>query len=118
MFNKYIFRLVGVAAIVMGLGLVYHWIYTRGYSAANLECDQKFQAYESKLNNQLNVLEADLQTINLDLVQKQSDLVVDVQAILQRVKSKPTIIVKEGRCTLQPEFVDSINEAIQRVNQE
>ena len=118
MFNKYIFQLIAVLAIVAGLGLVYHWVYNRGYASANLECDQKFQAYESKLNNQLDVLEANLQAINTDLVQKQSDLVVDVQAILQKVKSKPTIIVKEGRCTLQPEFVDSINQAIQRVNQE
>lgn len=118
MFNKYIFRLAGVAAIVVVLGLVYHWVYSRGYAAANLECDQKFRAYEAKLNNQLDVLQADLQGINLDLVEKQTSLVVDVQTILQRVKSKPTIIVKEGRCTLQPEFVDSINQAIQRVNQE
>lgn len=118
MFNKYIIQLVIVGAVLGFLGLAYGWVYNRGYSAANLECDQKFQAYESKLNNQLDVLEANLQTINTDLVQKQSELVVDVQAILQKVKSKPTIIVKEGRCTLQPEFVDSINQAIQRVNQE
>jgi len=118
MFNKYIIQLVIVGAVLGFLGLAYSWVYNRGYVTANLECDQKFQAYESKLNNQLDVLEANLQTINTDLVQKQSELVVDVQTILQKVKSKPTIIVKEGRCTLQPEFVDSINQAIQRVNQE
>jgi len=118
MFNKYILQLVIVGALLGFLTWAYYYIYHQGYVEASLECDQKFQAYESKLNNQLDVLESDLQAINADLVKKQSSLVVDVQAILEKVKSKPTIIVKEGRCTLQPEFIDSINQAIQRVNQE
>lgn len=114
-------KLIGIiAGVVLSAGALfsaYKYVENIGYQKANKECTDKFQKYQQEINSKLNTLQSDFSTLSGVLVNNNEKLSGDISAIASRVKKLgPTTIIKEGKCTPAPVFVDSLNQAIDRVN--
>lgn len=120
MLEKLSMKLIAIGlAIILVLGVLY-WIYSSiydsGYRAASIECDQKFAQLQKETNEKLFSLQSSLQNISGDLGVQQASLASDMSTILQTIRKKPTVVVKDGKCVPSQEFVNSINKAIDRAN--
>lgn len=120
MLEKLTMKMVAIGLAVMlvlaGLYWIYNSIYSSGYKAATIECDQKFAQLQKETNEKLFSLQTGLQNISGDLGVQQASLASDISTILQTIRKKPTVVVKDGKCVPSQEFVNSINKAIDRAN--
>lgn len=121
MFEKLSIKLVaiGLAAILVlgGLYWIYNSIYTSGYNDSQVQCNEKFQQLQHETDKRLADLQAGLQVLGGKLGNQQAGLRGDMAKILTTVRQNTIIVSKNGKCEPSPEFVDSINKAIQRANQ-
>ena len=120
MFEKLSIKLIAIGLAVVlvlaGLYWIYNSIYSSGYQEAQLECQQKFAQLQKETNEKLFTLQAGLQNISGDLGIQQASMASDMSIILQTIRKKPTVVVKDGKCVPSQEFVNSINKAIDRAN--
>jgi uncharacterized membrane protein YfbV (UPF0208 family) len=105
-----------VVAIVGITYLAYDGIKERGKAEAAQECAQKFADYTRELQGKVTTMEAVLTSLASNSNVQQEVLVSDVSEILNRIKRAPVTVIKNGKCTPSPTFVEGINEAISRVN--
>ena len=104
--------------VVFGLGIwgVYHKVKSIGYEQATAECVKKFSDYQTQVDTRVQKLESSVKSFDETLQESTIALTNDINKILNSSKKQPTVVIKEGKCLPAPQFVDSLNEAINRVN--
>lgn len=115
---------IKIAAALAGLALTggllyggYKYVENIGYQKAQLECQAKFDEYNTKIDKRIVELQTSVSTLAEELITQNQSLASDVATIARNTRNKgPTTIVKEGRCTPSPTFVQGLNEAINRAN--
>ncbi len=107
-----------LAAVVGGGYISYQHIKAIGYQEAQVECQAKFDELEKKQNKQIEDLQTNITNVAETLITSNQMLTSDISRIVGGLKKggQPTTIIKEGKCTPSPTFVNSLNEAIDRAN--
>ncbi len=108
-----------VLASVLGGGYAgYNHIKQIGYKEAQVECQAKFDELEAKQNKQLEEMRTHISEVADTLITGNQTLTSDISRIVGGIKrgGQPTTIIKEGKCTPSPTFVNSLNEAIRKAN--
>ncbi len=108
-----------VLASVLGGGYAgYNHIKQIGYKEAQAECQAKFDELEAKQNKQLEEMRTHINEVADTLITGNQTLTSDISRIVGGIKrgGQPTTIIKEGKCTPSPTFVNSLNEAIRKAN--
>lgn len=108
-----------VLASVLGGGYAgYNHIKQIGYKEAQAECQAKFDELEAKQNKQLEEMRTHISEVADTLITGNQTLTSDISRIVGGIKrgGQPTTIIKEGKCTPSPTFVNSLNEAIRKAN--
>jgi hypothetical protein len=103
---------------------IYNRIYQRGYNVANAECSIKIAEYEAKmtkykddLNQRIASIEKDSIGLVTDLQNSNSALSRDIAIIKAKAKPRPTYVIKQGTiCSPTPEYIETHNETVERVN--
>ncbi len=111
--------LAAVLAAVTGGGYIgYNHIKDIGYKEAQAECQAKFDELEAKQNKRVEELQTVITQTADNLITNNQILTSDISRIVGGLKKggQPTTIIKEGKCTPSPTFVNSLNEAIDRAN--
>lgn len=109
----------GILAILISLALYgsYKYVENQGYQKAQAECNAKFEAYNSSVDKKLADLQTSISGMAEELITQNQSMASDIITIARNTKNKgPTTIVKEGKCTPSPTFVEGLNEAIDRAN--
>lgn len=86
-----------------------------GYNYANKACELERAEFINKLNENTLKIQSSLSTLAQDLEARNSVLSADINTILSKVKR--TVIVKEGKCVVDPNFVQSVNNVVKKVNE-
>lgn len=103
--------------IIAVVGVGYNTAYNHGKLSGEAECIAETDKLIKQIHDRISQVEKNLDEI-ADLATTQQDkLSKDIQEILKKVKSKPIVIIKNGKCIPSTNFVDGINEAIRRANQ-
>ena len=91
--------------------------YEEGYSVASQKYEEVIAANQKEINKKIENIESlasNLATLNTTANEK---LTEHVASILDKIKGKSLVIVKNGECTPSPTFSDSLAEINKRVNQ-
>ncbi len=119
-FKNILLKIVGPLVVVAILGGALYSIYTKikadGYQEATIECTKKFAEYQAQVDARVQKLEASVKGFDETLQESTISLSNDINKILNSSKKQPTVVIKEGKCIPAPQFVDSLNEAINRAN--
>ena len=108
-------------AIILALlsGMVFS-IYNAGYNAgvskANTDCLLAQKSHSDEIDKHIQGLITAVSGFAITLDDKQSLLTTDMQSILARVKTQQITIIKDGKCLPSPEFLNSLTQAVNRVN--
>lgn len=108
-----------ISALLLGGALYgsYKYVENIGYQKAQAECNEKFEAYNKKMDEKLGNIQGSISTMAEELITQNQSMASDIVTIARNTKNKgPTTIVKEGKCTPSPTFVEGLNEAIDRAN--
>lgn len=109
--------IVGSLIIAGALYGSYKYVENQGYQKAQAECTAKFEAYNKKMDEKLGNIQGSISTMAEELITQNQSMASDIVTIARNTKNKgPTTIVKEGKCTPSPTFVEGLNEAIDRAN--
>ena len=115
--EKLIPYVLGAVLLSGSLFGAYKYVEKQGYDKAQVECTQKFDKYQKEVDARLASIQTNIFNLTGELTTNNSALSSDINDIVKRLKGlKPTTIVKEGKCVPTKEFVDSLNEAIDRAN--
>lgn len=101
-------------AVLIGMGgyLIYDKLVTIGVNKGK----QELTLYKSQLDEKISTLEDFSRVIIVQNENTTKLLRADMSAILAEAKTKPVFVLKDGKCTLSTEFVDSYNSVIDRAN--
>lgn len=108
-----------VLASVLGLGYTgYHYVKQIGYKEAQVECQAKFDELERLQDAKLKELQGQVTEVADSLITNNQAFTSDIARIVGGIRrsGQPTTIIKEGKCTPSPTFVNSLNEAIDKAN--
>lgn len=112
--------IASIAGLALTGGLLYggyRYVENQGYQKAQAECNEKFEAYNKKMDEKLGNIQGSISTMAEELITQNQSMASDIVIIARNTKNKgPTTIVKEGKCTPSPTFVEGLNEAIDRAN--
>ena len=112
-----IMRIAGAAAIALALYLGYAHIKSIGYAEASVVYEQKIRAYEDGINKKIDTIQALSTSLVVNTTINNDLLAKDVSGILDRVKGKPLVIVKNGECVPSQTFSDTFNQINKRTNE-
>lgn len=113
-------------ALALGTALIFTIIIATGYRsaynhgklAAQEICIQDMQKYQKEVQEKIKSIETGLTEIASLTNNREKALGKDITKILEGVKKEPVVLIKEGVCTPSKTFIDGINQAIDRVNEE
>ena len=115
-------KLIVTAGIVLVLSLVlgygYRSAYNHGKLSAQEVCIKNMQTYQNEVKAKIVIIEANLTEIASMTNNREKALGKDITKILEGVKKEPVVIIKEGVCTPSKNFIEGINQAIDRANEE
>lgn len=115
-------KLLVTAGIVLILSLVlgygYRSAYNHGKLSAQEVCIKNMQTYQNEVKAKIVIIEANLAEIASITNNREKALGKDITKILEGVKKEPVVIIKEGVCTPSKNFIEGINQAIDRANKE
>lgn len=115
-------KLLVTAGIVLILSLVlgygYRSAYNHGKLSAQEVCIKNMQTYQNEVKAKIVIIEANLTEIASMTNNREKALGKDITKILEGVKKEPVVIIKEGVCTPSKNFIEGINQAIDRANEE
>lgn len=103
--------------IVLVVGLGYKTAYNHGHLSGQNSCIAETEHLVKQIHNRISQVETSIDKLSDLAIDQQNKLVHDLDEILRRVKSKPVVVVKNGKCVPSSNFVEGINEAIRRANQ-
>lgn len=104
------------ACILASLGLIGYTGYNYGYNRAAHKYLQEEQARQQKLQLALNELQSSLNGVATTVSASEEASEADLKEILARLKKSPVTVVKNGKCTPAPTFLNSIDDAVNRAN--
>lgn len=109
----------GVAAALVAamLGYVYKTAYSHGELAAQQACAEETDILIKQIHDRITKVEQNLDRIADMAIDQQEKMSKDIDEILKKIKKKPVVIVKNGKCVPSTEFIQGLNEAIRRANQ-
>jgi ABC-type iron transport system FetAB ATPase subunit len=90
----------------------------RGRQQARLECQEEKQKYEMEVKQKIQDLETALQQTAAEGERKKQQLGKTIKEIKSKLNTQPVTIIENGKCMPSVIFLDSINEAISRANQQ
>lgn len=96
--------------------LAYDKAYTHGYKAAEAYYLREAKANQDRMLEKVSGIETNLDALASNLNRSQLSLSRDMAKILANNKNSPQFMIKNGRCVPTPEFLTSIDTAIQRAN--
>lgn len=115
-------KLLVTAGIVLILSLVlgygYRSAYNHGKLSAQEVCIKNMQAYQNEVKAKIVIIEANLTEIASITNNREKALGKDITKILEGVKKEPVVVIKEGVCAPSKNFIEGINQAIDRANEE
>jgi hypothetical protein len=116
--NLTIIKYVAIASVVVALlGVGYNTAYTHGRLAGESDCIAKTEELIQQIHARISQVEKALDKV-ADLAEQQEvQMSKDIDTILKKIKAKPVVIVKNGKCVPTTNFLEGINEAIRRANQ-
>ena len=87
--------------------------FSAGYWSGSTSQESK---YAAKAYSELVTLNREISAVATTWQNRDQLLQQDLQGLKQKLLSKPTVVVKNGKCEPTKEFVDTVNEAIDRAN--
>lgn len=129
-----LFITIFLGSIVGTVWYAYNYAYQQGFSAgvdkATSKCEsekatfqQKIANYETERSALLNkILEkiGELHTLSKDLAdehaRRQQEIKDDIDRIRRLANSKQLVVIKDGKCVLSKDFVDTYNSMISKGN--
>lgn len=115
-------KLLVTAGIVLILSLVlgygYRSAYNHGKLSAQEVCIKNMQAYQNEVKAKIVIIEANLTEIASITNNREKALGKNITKILEGVKKEPVVVIKEGVCAPSKNFIEGINQAIDRANEE
>jgi len=108
-----------IFAVLMAVGYYgYNTVLERGRQQARLECQEEKQKYEMEVKQKIQDLETALQQTAAEGERKKQQLGKTIKEIKSKLNTQPVTIIENGKCMPSVIFLDSINEAISRANQQ
>lgn len=104
--------------LIIGIGLGYRSAYNHGKLSAQEVCIKNMQAYQNEVKAKIVIIEANLTEIASITNNREKALGKDITKILEGVKKEPVVVIKEGVCAPSKNFIEGINQAIDRANEE
>jgi uncharacterized protein YwgA len=113
-------RLIAIAiSVVLVLGLGYYAYYSIrdiGYQEATIECNKKFSEYQKKVDERIDTITTNINTISDVVSTTNENLSKDITKILNNTKNMPINTIKNGKCVPTEAYVKNVVEAINRAN--
>jgi len=107
-----------IAAIIASMLYLHSSTLEAGKAQARLECQQENLQQLAKAEQKIQELETALTTAAQVGQQKQKDLAKYIKQAKTKLISEPVVVVENGKCIPATNFLDSINKAISKANQE
>ena len=108
-----------VVALSSSLYAGYVGIKKVGYEEANATCIARFEKYKDQIDTKLESVQTSLNNSTKTLLDSSTILKADISKISTKVSKIPTTIkMPDGTCTINPQLLESINEAVARVDKE
>lgn len=111
---------IATLVVVMLIGfwsLLYLQVKRMGYQEATAECVEKFAQEQILVDTKITELQQAVQGLSAQLSINNDQVSLGITKILERTKKTPVAVIKEGKCTTNPEFINDVNSAIELVNQ-
>ena len=116
--NLTIIKYVAIISVIVALlGVGYNTAYTHGKLAGESDCIAKTEELIQQIHNRISQAEKTLDKLAALTEQQEVQMSKDIEAILKKIKAKPVVVVKNGKCVPTTNFLEGINEAIRRANQ-
>jgi predicted PurR-regulated permease PerM len=115
---KIIISFIFVIALVALAGYGYTYVLEKGKHIAEQKCAEEKLEYQQQLQQKITELETQLSDISVQSTTKQKQLTKTINNIKQQVKKEPVTIIKNSECIPSENFINSINQAISKANQE
>jgi ABC-type iron transport system FetAB ATPase subunit len=107
-----------IAVIAILSYFAYSAVYNRGMEQAKLECQQEKQKYELQVKQKIQDLETALQQTAIESERKKQELGKTIKDIKSKLSAQPITVIENGKCIPAVIFLDSINQAISKANQQ
>jgi ABC-type iron transport system FetAB ATPase subunit len=115
-------KIIIIVIVLAGLALLgyygYNSILEHGKQQARIECLEEKQKYELEVKQKIQDLEIALQQTAEQGERKKQELGKTIRDIKSKLKEQPITIIENGKCIPAVIFLDSINEAIFKANQQ
>lgn len=106
-----------VVSMLVGFwGMLYLQVKRMGYQEATAECVERFAQEQLLVDKKIADLQSSVGDLTAQLTINNEQLNTNIAKILQRTAKTPVAIIKEGKCTTNPEFINNVNSAIELVN--
>jgi len=108
-----------VVAVVLATitATIYYNAYKHGRLEGQYTCIKETEELVQQIHDRINKVEKNLDEIADMATTQQEKLSKDIDEILKRIKAKPVVVIKNGKCIPSTNFLEGINEAIRRANQ-
>jgi len=113
--------LIGFIFTISLIGLIgygYTYVLEKGKHIAEQKCAEERIQYQQQLQQKITQLETQLSDVSTQSIAEQKRLTKTISVIKQQVKKEPVTVVKNSVCLPSENFIDSINQAISKANQE
>ena len=121
--KKYWKHILIVIILLLVTTYFYNKIYTRGFDAVNVACEQKLQdyaqkmkEYEASLDKRIAGLEEASNLLVTEAIESRKVLRKDFSVILSTIKNRPLYTIDQGKCAPSEDFVRVYNDAVNRAN--
>lgn len=104
-------------AFIAAIGFGYRTAYNHGHLSGRNSCIKETEELIQQIHQRISGVEKTIDKLSDLALNQQEKLSRDIEEILKKVKSKPVVIIKNGKCVPSPQFVEGLNEAIRRANQ-
>lgn len=112
-----IVRIAGAGLLALALYLGYSHVKSIGYAEAEVVYQQKIREYEEGINKKIDTIEALSTSLVTNSAINNNLIAKDISDILNKVKDKPLVIIKNGKCTPSTTFSDTLNQINKRTNE-
>ncbi len=104
-------------ALILGLGYyAYYSIRDIGYQEATIECNKKFSEYQKKVDERIDTITTNINTISDVVSTTNENLSKDITKILNNTKNIPINVIKNGKCVPTDAYIKNVTDAINRAN--
>lgn len=103
-------------AIILALYFIFSKVYYLGFDAAEVYYLKENAKQQQQMTAKVEDLQSKLVIAAQNLQTNQATMSKDIANISRQLKNQEIVIVKNGKCVPTQTFLDSINQAVDRVN--